>query len=252
MLLSARELSVTFGGITALDEVSLEVPERSIVGLIGPNGAGKTTCFGVLSGLIRPRGGSVQLGDENITRASPQARARRGLARTFQRLELFGELTVREHLVLAHRTHTRRHRFLLDLVGFRSREDRAERETVDGTIALFGLEGVASAPAHSLGLSTGRLVEAARAVAAQPRVLLLDEPSSGLDARETEELVDVFRRLRSEREIALVLVEHNVDMVLGVADRVTVLDFGKVIAEGTPTEIRNDAAVRAAYLGAET
>jgi ABC-type branched-subunit amino acid transport system ATPase component len=251
-LLDARDVSVTFGGLVALDAVSLTVPERTIVGLIGPNGAGKTTCFGVLSGLTRPRTGVVVLDGVDVTRTSPHGRARRGLARTFQRLELFGELSVREHVLLAHRVRARRHRLALDLLGVADREGAAEREVVDDTLALLGLGRVAHVPASMLGLATGRMVEIARAIASQPRVLLVDEPSSGLDVRETEQLVGVFRLLRDERGIAIVLVEHNVEMVLGLADRVTVLDFGKVIAHGSPIDVRNDPAVRAAYLGAGT
>jgi ABC-type branched-subunit amino acid transport system ATPase component len=251
-LLDARDVSVRFGGLVALDRVALTVHDRSIVGLIGPNGAGKTTFFGVLSGLLRPSSGTVRFAGVDMTRTSPPARARLGLARTFQRVELFDELTVREHVVLAHRVRTRRRRLLLDLAGLGHREDRAEREAVDSTLALVGLERVANAPARTLGLGTARLVELARAIATRPRLLLLDEPSSGLDARETDMLTTVFARLREEQDLALVLVEHNVQMVLGLADRVVVLDFGEVIAEGEPHAVRDDPAVRAAYLGTAT
>ena len=187
----------------------------------------------------------------DVTRASPQRRARRGLARTFQRLELFPELTVRDHLVVAYRSGRRNValRLLVDCVGAGARPYPGENDTVDQILTRLGLTRVASAPAAALPLGTGRLVEIARALATEPRVVLLDEPSSGLDATETNALVDVFRQLRDERGISLVLVEHNVEMVLGLADRVTVLDFGRSIAEGTPAEIRRSAAVQAAYLG---
>jgi branched-chain amino acid transport system ATP-binding protein len=255
LIVEARDVTVRFGGLVALDHVSLSVAPARIVGLIGPNGAGKSTYFGVLSGLIRPREGTVRIDGVDVTKASPQARARRGLARTFQRLELFNELTVREHLVVAYRAQQRPTVFDLaralprDLLGFGNRPTPGESETVDRILELLGLTPVASMSAGAIGLGTGRLVEVARALAAQPRVLLLDEPSSGLDARETDELAVVLARLRDNEGISLVLVEHNVGMVLGLADDVTVLDFGKEIARGPADAIRSDAAVQAAYLG---
>jgi branched-chain amino acid transport system ATP-binding protein len=255
LIVEARDVTVRFGGLVALDHVSLSVAPARIVGLIGPNGAGKSTYFGVLSGLIRPREGTVRIDGVDVTKASPQARARRGLARTFQRLELFNELTVREHLVVAYRAQHRPTVFDLaralprDLLGFGNRPTPGETETVDRILELLGLTAVASVSAGAIGLGTGRLVEVARALAAQPRVLLLDEPSSGLDARETDELAVVLARLRDDEGISLVLVEHNVGMVLGLADDVTVLDFGKEIARGPADAIRSDAAVQAAYLG---
>jgi ABC-type branched-subunit amino acid transport system ATPase component len=257
-LLEATEVTVRFGGLVALDRASLSVPKGGIVGLIGPNGAGKSTLFGVLSGLLRPAQGTVRIDGDDVTGSSPQARARRGIARTFQRLELFGELTVREHLVVAYRAGQRQTvRSLIahlpgDLLGFGHRPVKGETEHVDRILELLDLTAVRDASAQSIGLGTGRLVEIARALAAQPRILLLDEPSSGLDARETAELADVLALLRRDEGVALVLVEHNVDMVLGLADEVTVLDFGEVIAKGPPGDIRANPAVQAAYLGTST
>jgi ABC-type branched-subunit amino acid transport system ATPase component len=252
-LLEAQGITVRFGGVVALDDVSLRVPEGSTVGLVGPNGAGKTTLFGVLSGLLRPKAGRVTMSGVDVTRRSPQHRARKGLSRTFQRMELFTELTVREHLVLARRVNEGRERLLgmaRDLTGFGERPGPGEEEAVEEILALLGLDGVADRPALAIPLGTGRLVEVARALAAEPTVMLLDEPSSGLDAHETEQLGDALRRVRSERGIAFVLVEHNVEFVLGLSDRITVLDFGKLIAEGTPDEIRTSPEVQAAYFGA--
>jgi ABC-type branched-subunit amino acid transport system ATPase component len=248
-LLRAEEIEVTFGGLRALDTVTLDVPSGEIVGLIGPNGAGKTTMFGVVSGLLRPRAGRIVLDGVDITRASPQRRARLGVARTFQRLELFGELTVREHLVVAQRMRTGRLPVLRDLFGIGSRADDAERSETMRIAAMLGIEDLLDEPAHALPLGSGRLVEVARALATEPRVVLLDEPSSGLDEHETERLADALSRLRAEHRLSLVLVEHDVDLVFSLADRVTVLDFGKVIAAGTPAEMRADPAVQAAYLG---
>ena len=252
-LLAAENITVRFGGVVALDQVSLSVPRGSTVGLVGPNGAGKTTLFGVLSGLLRPRSGRVLMNGDDITRRSPQARAQRGLARTFQRMELFTELTVREHLVVARRVHEGRQRFtsfFLDLSGFGERPGPGEDEAVDAILSLLGLEAVADRPAVSVPLGTGRLVEVARALASEPSVMLLDEPSSGLDVHETEQLGDALRRVRQERGTAFVLVEHNVEFVLDLSDRVTVLDFGRLLTEGLPEEVRDSPEVQAAYFGA--
>ncbi len=249
LALEAREVTVQFGGLRALDNVSLSVPPKAIVGMIGPNGAGKTTLFGVLSGLLTPKSGKVFLDGTDVTRSSAATRARKGLARTFQRLELFGELTVREHLVLAYRVRNQRSNLLKDLVGLGRRPAEGEGAEVDRILEMLGIRDLAHVPATVLPLGTGRLVEVARAAASAPKVLLLDEPSSGLDADETDRLVDVLRRLRAEEGTTMVLVEHNVDMVLGLVDHVTVLDFGQTIATGTPAEIRANPAVQNAYLG---
>jgi ABC-type branched-subunit amino acid transport system ATPase component len=252
-LLAADGVTVRFGGVVALDQVSLAVPVGSTVGLVGPNGAGKTTLFGVLSGLIRPKDGRVTMSGTDVTNRSPQTRARRGLARTFQRMELFTELTVREHLVVARRVKDGRERLLgmaRDLTGFGERPGPQEDEAVDEILELLGLESVADRPALAIPLGTGRLLEVARALAAEPSVMLLDEPSSGLDVHETEQLGEALRRVRGERGTAFVLVEHNVEFVLGLSDRVTVLDFGRVLVEGSPEEIRTSPEVQAAYFGA--
>jgi len=252
-LLAAQDVIVRFGGVMALDGVSLAVPRGSTVGLVGPNGAGKTTLFGVLSGLLRPRSGSVLMNGADVTRRSPQARARGGLARTFQRMELFTELTVREHLVVARRVREGRQRFLgffRDLSGFGERPGPGEEDAVNEILSLLGLEAVADRPAVSVPLGTGRLVEVGRALASEPSVVLLDEPSSGLDIHETEQLGDALRRVRQDRGTAFVLVEHNVEFVLELSDRVTVLDFGRVLTEGTPADVRDSPEVQAAYFGA--
>ena len=252
-VLAAENITMRFGGVVALDGVSLSVPPGSTVGLVGPNGAGKTTLFGVLSGLLRPRGGRVLMSGDDITGRSPQARARRGLSRTFQRMELFTELTVREHLVVARRVNEGRQRFtgfFRDMIGLGERPGPGEAESVAQILSLLGLEAVADRPAVSVPLGTGRLVEVARALASEPSVMLLDEPSSGLDVHETEQLGEALRRIRQDRGTAFVLVEHNVEFVLDLSDRVTVLDFGKLLTEGTPDEVRDSPEVQAAYFGA--
>jgi branched-chain amino acid transport system ATP-binding protein len=249
-VLEARDVTVRFGGLIALRSVGLAVPPGAIVGLVGPNGAGKTTLFGVLSGILPPSSGTVLLRGRDVSGASPQQRARAGLARTFQRTELFADLTVREHLVLAHRARHGRPRLWADLLG-RSTGGGEEASRVDALLGMLGLAAVAGQPARMLPLGTGRLVEVGRALATDPAVILLDEPSSGLDVHETEQLAVTLRRARDERGVALVLVEHDLDLVLGLSDVVNVLDFGAMIATGTPEDIRADPRVRAAYIGDE-
>jgi ABC-type branched-subunit amino acid transport system ATPase component len=251
--LVADGVTVRFGGLLALSDVCLQVAPGTIAGLVGPNGAGKSTLLGVLSGLQRSNGGSVSLGGEDVTRMTARARAQRGLARTFQQPELFLGLTVREHLVLAHRARVARRRLWCDMFDPRSLlpPSAAENERIDGLLELLRLTRVAKAPVAALPLGVVRLVEVGRALASDPRVLLLDEPLSGLDMRASENLLEVFRHIVDEagRSLSLVIVEHDVAAVLSLSDTVFVLDFGECIADGTPEQIRNDPAVQAAYLG---
>jgi branched-chain amino acid transport system ATP-binding protein len=249
--IEARNVTVRFGGLVALSDVSLEVPPGSIVGLVGPNGAGKTTLFGVLSGLLNPQGGDVFLGGRKVTGAAPSKRARLGLARTFQQLELFMGLTVREHIVLGYRVRKQRSRLWTDLftAGALHPASADESARVERLIDLLGLRNVADTSASVLPLGTARRVEVARALATGPSIVLLDEPSSGLDGHETAQLGAALRTVVDEEKVSMLLVEHDVAMVLGLSSQVAVLDFGVRIAYGTPDEIRNDPAVRAAYLG---
>jgi ABC-type branched-subunit amino acid transport system ATPase component len=254
-VLTATGIGVRFGGLTALSDVSVEVSPGTIVGLVGPNGAGKSTMFAVLSGLLRPVSGRVLLHGDDVTTASPQVRARRGLARTFQQPELFMGLTVREHVVLAHRVRYSRQRLWRDMIDPRSLRpaSKDENEKVDGILEMLTLTRVAKSSVGALPLGTSRLVEVARALATRPDVMLLDEPLSGLDLRESEMLASVFQRLvaTDERRLSLLMVEHDVATVLSLSSRIFVLDFGELIASGTPAEIRSNQAVRSAYLGDE-
>ena len=251
--MAARGVTVRFGGLTALSDVSIEVAGGSIAGLVGPNGAGKSTLLGVLSGLQRCGAGQVWLGGEEVTDASARSRAGRGLARTFQQPELFMGLTVREHLVLAYRARVSPKRLWRDMFDPRSllRPAKTETEYVDHLLEMLRLTRVAQAPVAALPLGVARLVEVGRALASEPRVLLLDEPLSGLDMKASENLLTVFREIvdRNERPLSLVLVEHDVKAVLSLSDTVFVLDFGELIATGSPEAIRNDTRVREAYLG---
>ena len=254
-VLLARGITVRFGGLNALSDVDLDVAPSSIAGLVGPNGAGKTTMLAVLSGLLRPTRGRVWLRGKDVTEASAQARARSGLARTFQQPELFLGLTVREHLVLADRVHFTPRRLWRDMVDPRSLMPASsdENERVDGLLELLNLTRVAKAPVAALPLGVCRLVEVGRALASQPHVILLDEPLSGLDMKASENLLSVFQRVvkQTDRDVSLLLVEHDVAAVLALSNWIFVLDFGERIAADIPEEIRRDSAVRSAYLGDE-
>jgi branched-chain amino acid transport system ATP-binding protein len=252
--LEARGLAVRYGGLTALANADITVPHGQITGLIGPNGAGKSTLFSVLSGLRRPNAGRVFIDGTDVTTASPQARAARGMARTFQQPELFWGLTVREHVTLAVRIAREPRRVWRDAFtggGFR-RPTRTETERVDLILDGLGLTRIQDRAVLGLPLGLARLVEIARSIAREPRVLLLDEASSGLDAAETDELAEVLLAMVEQRGVALLLIEHDVELVLRMARRVYVLDFGELIARGTPEQVRDDPRVRAAYLGKET
>jgi len=249
----ADGITVRFGGLTALADVSVEVGPATIAGLVGPNGAGKSTLLAVLSGLLRPHAGQVRLRGEDVTNVSVQSRARRGLARTFQQPELFMGLTVREHLVLAYRARVARHRLWRDMLDPRCffPPSAAENERIDGLLDLLKLTRAADAPVAALPLGVLRLVEVGRALASDPQVLLLDEPLSGLDMKASENLLSVFRHIieESDHQLSLVIVEHDVAAVLALSDTVFVLNFGQCIASGSPEAVRSDPAVRAAYLG---
>ncbi|MFF2299263.1 ATP-binding cassette domain-containing protein [Arthrobacter sp. NPDC058127] len=251
-VLSADAVTVRFGGIHALRGVDLKVQAGTVVGLIGPNGAGKSTLLGVLSGYVRHQSGQVRLDGELATSLPPAARVRRGLGRTFQQPEVFGALTVRDHLRLARRLDVSPLRVWTDpLTGAHLRPDPAEDAVVGELIELLGLAELADRPVGGLPLGVCRLVEIGRALATGPKVVLLDEPFSGLNATESRRLTDALARVVASQAVAMLLVEHDVDIVFELSSRVYVLDFGKIIAEGTPGEIRRNDAVRAAYLGEE-
>jgi branched-chain amino acid transport system ATP-binding protein len=251
--LECRGVTVRFGGLVAVRDVDVDVPAGVIVGLVGPNGAGKSTLFGVVSGLLRSTSGRVILEGEDVTGARPQIRAARGLARTFQHPEIFGGLTVRQHLTLAYRVRNAKSRVWSDLFTMGALRPVAadEKSRVDELIGLLGLESIADSPALGLPLGSSRLVEVGRALATNPTVLLLDEPSSGLDATETEQFEQTLRRVARERGVSVLLVEHDVELVMRMCATIYVLDFGALIAHGTPEEVRANPAVRAAYLGEE-
>ena len=240
-LLEVKDVGVRFGGVVAVDGATFSVEESTVAALIGPNGAGKTTTFNVVTGLQPPTSGKVIFDGKDITGLPVHKRARRGIGRTFQRLEVFGSLTVRENILVSAEIH---HRWA------DSKEDA--KTTTDRIIKLIGLQRFARQPADSVPTGIARLTELGRALAADPRLLLLDEPSSGLNDTETDELGELLKRLAKEEGRAILLVEHDVDLVMSVCDWIDVLDFGKIIASGTPKEIQGNEKVQAAYLGAET
>jgi branched-chain amino acid transport system ATP-binding protein len=248
--LSVEHVSVRFGGLRALSDVNLQADRGDIVGLIGPNGAGKTTLLNVITGLIRPQGGTVSIADRTLGRASVHRRARLGLARTFQRVTLFSELSVRQHVQLAAETARRRTARREDGV---AATGIADGDTIafdpDAIIRRVGLPVDGDADVLGLPLGHARLVELAMALAGQPDVLLLDEPFSGLGTSEREHLSNLLCEVQAESQMATVLVEHDVDIVSRIANRVVVLDFGLVIGSGPPAEVLADPAVREAYFG---
>ena len=229
--LEVRGVSVTFGGIAALQGVNLDVRPGEVTGLIGPNGAGKTTLFNVISGLQRPDSGEVLLDGRDVTKLGTNRRARLGLARTFQRLELFGSLSARDNVQ----------------VGLDARRDKGDL-TAQGLLPRVGVSADADRQVSTLPTGEARLVELARALAIDPKLILLDEPCSGLDDNETHLLGNLLRELADEGR-GVLLVEHDMSIVLTICDRIFVLDFGELIASGTPAEIRRDPRVQAAYLG---
>ncbi|HMQ24370.1 MAG TPA: ABC transporter ATP-binding protein [Acidimicrobiales bacterium] len=247
-LLAAAGVTKRFSGLTALDAVSLTVDAGEVVGLIGPNGAGKTTLFNVLYGVIAPDRGRVTFAGHDVSSLPVHKRARLGIGRTFQRIELFAGMTVRDHLLVAERARRADGGLLRDLLG-RSAPSSDERSRAAATLALLGLDDVADRPVESLSLGRGRLVELGRALMIEPQLLLLDEPSSGLDHHETEDMAAVLETVRAERGTAILLVEHDVAMVREVTRRLYVLDFGQLIAEGPTAEVIGDPKVRQAYLG---
>jgi len=236
-LLEVTDVTVRFGGVTAVDGATFTAAAARVTGLIGPNGAGKTTLFNVVSGLQPAQGGTVVYRGRDVAGMSPSRRSRGGIGRTFQRLEAFGSLTVRDNVRVARDIH----RGLLGLV-------RRASADVDGLLERVGISAYADERADSIPTGTARLLELARCLAGEPKLLLLDEPSSGLDESETAAFGELLAELATEGR-AIVMVEHDMDLVMSVCDELHVLDFGAVIASGPPAVIRADPLVQKAYLG---
>ncbi len=247
-VLVASGITKKFAGIAALIDAGLSVEEGERVGLIGPNGAGKTTLFNCILGVTPIDGGTVTFDGRDVTADRVDQRARAGIGRTFQRIELFADSTVLDHLLIAERVRNGSGRFWKDLLGL-GRPTAAERERADEVLTLLGLEDLAAEPVERLSLGQCRLLEVGRALMTQPKLLLLDEPSSGLDRAETAALAGTLREVQQQQGFAILLVEHDVDLVRSFTTRSYVLDFGHIVSEGPTAEVLASDVVRSAYLG---
>lgn len=251
-LLKVDNVTIKFGGVTAGDNLNLDINESEIVSLIGPNGAGKTTCFNVITGVYKPTEGNVYFNGDRITGLRPDEITNKGIARTFQNIRLFKDLSVLDNVLIAN--HIRIKSSLFESVLRLPRHMNEEKNMIEKSmelLKLLELDKFKNEKASSLPYGMQRRLEIARALATEPKLLLLDEPAAGMNPKETEELNDFILDIKKKFDLTVLLIEHHMQLVMGISDRIYVLDYGKIIAEGTPNEIQNNKRVIEAYLGGE-
>lgn len=249
-ILTTKNITMRFGGLTAVESLNLAISKGGLIGLIGPNGAGKTTVFNMISGIYLPTEGEIFLGEQNITQDNAYQVSQKGIARTFQNIRLFKELTVLDNVVLATHQHIHYSLFssLLRTPSFKA-EEKALTTKAMSLLRIFGLDAQASLKAKNLPYGDQRKLEIARALGTEPQLLLLDEPAAGMNPTETKELSNLIRKIRDDFKVSILLIEHDMNLVMDVCEQIYVLDYGKLIANGIPKEIQNNQRVIEAYLG---